>query len=291
MSNSYDFIWVDAFTDTLMGGNGCSVVFEADDVSYETRLAYVRETSLSECAYLQASSKADFGVRYYLADREIPLAGHPTIATCVALEATGKLEGRSSFTLEVGAGVIPIQIDRSAGLTVFTMTQFAPEFGRSYEPGVIAGLFGLSEADVVGTPQTVSTGTPFCVTRLRDHAALRRAKLDVAALNAFLETADFMEPFLCVAEGFTEKGDSSARLLLPPPLPAEDPFTGSATGAMGAYLWSTGALASPSFVAEQGHWMGRPGRASVEVLGPPDAITGVKVGGTGVVHMQGQVMF
>ena len=44
---------------------------------------------------------------------------------------------------------------------------------------------------------------------------------------------------------------------------------------------------SPEFIAEQGHWMGRPGTAIVEVLGPPDAISGVKVGGTARILMRG----
>ena len=56
---------------------------------------------------------------------------------------------------------------------------------------------------------------------------------------------------------------------------------------MAAYLWHHGLIGSPRFIAEQGHWMGRPGRAEVEVLGPPEAIEGVRVGGSGVVLMQG----
>lgn len=140
MAADYRFMWIDAFTDRPMAGNGCAVVFGADDVPVETRIAFVRETGLAECAYLQASERADFGARYYLATREILMAGHPTIATCRALEEAGLLEGRDSFTLEVGAGVLPIEIARGPGATVFTMTQFAPSFGRDHDPGRIAAL-------------------------------------------------------------------------------------------------------------------------------------------------------
>jgi PhzF family phenazine biosynthesis protein len=289
MADDYRFIWIDAFTGTAMGGNPCAVVFGADGIPVETRIAYVRETGLVECAYLQHSDRADFGARYYMADKEILLAGHPTIATCAALERAGMLAGRDSFTLEVGAGVIPIDVTRGAGPTVFTMTQFAPEFGREYPPGEIAALLGLSPDDILGTPRTVSTGTAFCVTVLRDHDALRQARLDLEAFAAYRPSTDFNEPFLCVTEGFTEAGDTSARMMMLPPLPAEDPFTGSATGCMACYLWANGLIAAPHFVAEQGHWMGRPGRAEVEVLGPRDAITGVRVGGSGVVLMDGKV--
>ena len=135
----------------------------------------------------------------------------------------------------------------------------------------------------------VEDRTAFCVTRLCDHAALRRSRLDLEAFAAYRPSTDFNEPYLCVTEGFTEAGDTSARMMMLPPLPAEDAFTGSATGCMACYLWANGLIDSPRFAAEQGHWMGRSGRAEVEVLGPMDAITGVRVGGSGVVLMDGTV--
>lgn len=59
----YPFDWVDAFCDAPFGGNGCVFVHGADGLSLEDRLALVRETSLSECAYLVSSEVADFGAR------------------------------------------------------------------------------------------------------------------------------------------------------------------------------------------------------------------------------------
>ena len=282
------FCWVDAFTDRPMGGNPCAVVFDADDLSVVERIAFTCETRLSECAFLVRSDTADFGARYYLASGEIPMAGHPTVATCAALDAAGLLANREHFTVEVGAGVVEIEVDRGGPVPVFTMTQYAPVFGERYEPARIAPLVGLTAEDVSGTPQTVSTGGPhFCVTLLRNHEALACARLDIAAL----EVSDFWEPFLCVLGGYTPDGDTAARLMLAPPEPPEDPFTGSATGSMAAYLWSENLIERPCFVAEQGHGMGRPGQARVEVLGPREAITGVKVGGSGVVLMQGEALF
>lgn len=292
-AKAYSFDWIDAFTDTPFGGNACAVVHEADDVSVDQRMALVRETSLSECAYLVASDKADFGARYYLANAEIPMAGHPTIATVASLLHRGMV-GVGRFTLEVGAGVLPIEVTEEDGRHLIAMTQARPEFGTQYDPAEVAAIYGLAAEDIIGTPQTVSTGTPFCVTVLRTQHALRRAVLDVPALMAFRERdphprAGIMEPFLVTLEGATEEGQTFSRLLLAPPLPAEDPFTGSATGCMAAYLWHRRLIQSPRFTAEQGHWMGRPGRAEVEVLGPPDDIEGVRVAGEGTVLMEGTV--
>lgn len=293
----YAFDWVDAFTDRPFGGNACAVVHGADDLSVENRLALVNETSLSECAYLQHSDVADFGARYYVATREILMAGHPTIATVTSLLKRGLIpldDGAASFTLEVGAGVLPITVrDGDTSRPEITMTQPAPEFLGQQEPGVIAALYGLDADDIIGTPEIVSTGTPFCIAVLRDQDALRRARLDPDALHHWQagidhESANILEPFLVTLSGI-DGGDTFSRLLLPPPLPAEDPFTGSATGCMACYLWARDLIATPEFQAEQGHWMGRPGRASVEVLGPRDAIAGVQVGGTGRVLMSGHL--
>ena len=110
----YVFDWVDAFSGQAFGDNGCVVVQGADDLAVEDRLALVRETSLTECAFVIGSDRADFGARYTLADREIPMAGHPTVATVIALLDRGRVRpdrhGRAAFTLEVGAGVLPITV-------------------------------------------------------------------------------------------------------------------------------------------------------------------------------------
>ncbi len=289
------FDWVGAFTDRAFGGNGCVVVHGADRLSLDDRMALVRETSLSECAFVVASDKADFGARYYLAEREILMAGHPTIATVASLLSRGLValdKGRAAFTLEVGAGVLPIEVTQNGdGAPEITMTQPRPQFGARHDAGEVAALFGLAAGDVLGTPRTVSTGTPFCITLLKDKKALRRAVLDAERLAKYAagQNGDFFEPFLVTLGGETPQGDVFSRLLLPPPMPEEDPFTGSATGCMAACLWAEGRLDSPRFVAEQGHWLGRPGRAQVTVLGPRDDISAVQVAGTGHVLMRGEL--
>jgi trans-2,3-dihydro-3-hydroxyanthranilate isomerase len=59
---------------------------------------------------------------------------------------------------------------------------------------------------------------------------------------------------------------------------------------MAAYLWHYGLIDQPTFIAEQGHWMNRPGRAAVEVIGPRDDIKNVKVGGMAVTVLRGKLV-
>jgi trans-2,3-dihydro-3-hydroxyanthranilate isomerase len=43
-------------------------------------------------------------------------------------------------------------------------------------------------------------------------------------------------------------------------------------------------------VAEQGHWMQRPGQANVELVGPPDDIESIRVGGQAVTVLRGELV-
>lgn len=281
--------WVDAFSNRPFGGNGCAVVHGGAVLDAATCMAFVRETSLVECTFTGPSDVADIHVRYFLASREIPFAGHPTIATVAALRDRGLITG-DHLLLETGAGEVPIEIRGD----LIEMTQVAPAFGKRPDPALVARAVGLEVADIVAPPQIVSTGLPFCITVLSDRATLDRAVLNVDALRDLAQTAgfegtDMMEPFLVTLSGATEQGDTFARLLLAPPSPPEDPFTGSATGAMAAYLWANGLMDKSSFCAEQGHGLGRPGQAQVTRVGPADAITGVRVAGHGHVLIRGEL--
>ena len=281
--------WVDAFTDRPFGGNGCAVVHDGGALPPETCLAFTRETSLTECTFVGPSEVADAKVRYFLPTRQIPFAGHPTIATVASLVHRGLVPG-DRLTLETGAGILPITL-RDGWIE---MTQPAPVFGPDIPADRVARVYGLDPSDIAAPPQMVSTGLPFCITLLRDRPALDRATLDAQALAELqpLLAPDgaFTEPYLLVRGGASPEGDTYARLLLPPPMPPEDAFTGSATGAAAAYLWASGLIARPRYIAEQGHGMGRPGQARVEVLGPPDAITGIRVAGRAHVLMSGDLL-
>ena len=289
------FMQVDAFTSTPLQGNPCAVIFEADGLAEEQMLAVAREMNLSETAFVLASEQADVRARYFTPAAEIPLAGHPTIATLYALVETGRLpvaDGATTVRLELEAGVIPVEVQVEKGRArQVIMSQLRPQFLASYAPAEVLPAFGLEpEAARADLPlQTVSTGTPQLMVPLREQEALRRAQIDPPAYRALKEKADFFSVHLFCMQGFTPAGATSARHLGLPPEPPEDPFTGSATGNMGAYLWRYGLLREPFFVAEQGHWMHRPGQATVEVVGPRHDISTVRVGGEAVAVLEGEL--
>lgn len=289
----YPFMQVDAFTEVALGGNPCAIFFDTDDLDDQTMLAITREMNLSESSFVKRSSIADFGVRYYTPMGEIPLAGHPTIATTFALVDSGRLSLAGDLTsihLELQVGPIPIEI-RSEGRQVrnITMSQKKPQFLKVYEPEEVLPVFGLSPDDLFpDLPiQTVSTGTPQLMVCVKDLGVLKKLNPNSKAYQKLHQASDWFSAHFFCLEGITPAGKTFARHLSPPPDIFEDPFTGSATGGMGAFLWHYGLLTDPIFIAEQGHWMQRPGQANVEVVGPRDAILTVKVGGAAITVLRG----
>jgi trans-2,3-dihydro-3-hydroxyanthranilate isomerase len=287
---------VDAFTGTPYGGNPCAIVFDADELSESAMQSIALEMNLSETAFVMTSEVADLRARYFTPVIEIPLAGHPTIATIYALIVSGRLPVPGpSFTiqLQLEAGVIPVEITGAdSSLPLITMSQLKPEFLRTYDPNEILPVFGLDESDALPDApiMTVSTGTPQLMIPLNSLESLKRAQPDIPRYESALEAGDFFSPHLFVLQGISEGGDTFARHFGLPPDTPEDPFTGSATGGMAAYLWSEGLIDRPKFVAEQGHWMGRPGEAYVEVVGSRDDIETVKVGGYAAEVMRGEIL-
>jgi len=293
------FLLVDAFTTKPLSGNPCAVVLDADALSPATRQRLAREFNQSETAFVDgfASGSGVITVRFFTPAEEIPLAGHPTIATVAALLHAGRLalpaDGTAlALTLELLHGPIRVEVLPGAAghPPLIWMTQRRPVFGAVHAPEAVLPLFGLTPDDLLpGAPiQTVSTGTPQLMLLLRDHAALRRAHVaDAAALGRYRAASDFFSPHLFCLGGATPVGHTFARHFGTPPDVAEDPVTGSATGGMAAYLWHYGYLDSPDFLAEQGHDLGRAGTVQVRISGPREAIAAVQIGGTGVVVLEG----
>lgn len=108
----YEITIVDSFTTERYAGNPCGVVTRAEGLSAEQMQAIARELNLSETAFATPSEVADFRVRFFTPRKEIPLAGHPTIATMHALVEDGLIElaeGSRRVTQELNVGVLPVR--------------------------------------------------------------------------------------------------------------------------------------------------------------------------------------
>ena len=121
-----------------------------------------------------------------------------------------------------------------------------------------------------------------------DLKVLKRIAIDIPGFTQLHAEGDFFSAHLFCLEGVTPSGNTFARHFAPPPDLFEDPFTGSASGGMAAYLWYYGLIEKPEFVAEQGHWMNRPGQAMLEIVGPRENIQSVKIAGQAITVIRGE---
>jgi len=285
------FKLVDAFTDKPLGGNPCAVLLGAENLTDEEMLAIAREMNQSETAFLMRSQSHHLKARYFTPEREIPLAGHPTIASIHAAIEHGLIKPQESISLELIEGPIRIDIELKNGVHLIHMFQRKPKFLERHDPLKIADLFNLKTSDFLdGAPiQTVCTGTPMMMVPLKSRSALADIKMNVDEYKKYREKSDFFSPHFFILSGATTDGDTFARHLGMPPDTFEDAFTGSATGCMGAFLWKYGLLTKNKFVAEQGHEMGRPGKAVVEAIGDFSDLESVVVAGTAVTVVDGTI--
>ena len=112
---------------------------------------------------------------------------------------------------------------------------------------------------------------------------VRAARIDTDGFNSLRNALNFASLRVFCAGGMSAEGDCFGRHFYASTSGvSEDAFTGSSAGSMAAYLWHHDRLAKPSLIAEQGHDMGRPGKATLELIGTEHAIEGVRV--TGIVN-------
>lgn len=165
------FRQVDVFGEDLCTGNPVAVVLDAEGLDDDALRRYSVWSNLSECTFVlpPTDRAADYRVRIFSLNTELPFAGHPTLGTARAwLDAGGTPHNPYMVVQECGAGLVPIRIhdDRLAFA--------APRRLRSgpVDPALVTAL-----VDILGIPleQVVDTewrdNGPRWVGLLLDHAS------------------------------------------------------------------------------------------------------------------------
>jgi trans-2,3-dihydro-3-hydroxyanthranilate isomerase len=250
-------------------------------------------------------------LRIFTPAREIPFAGHPIVGSWNALAREGVVplpEGGNGWTRihhEVGIGVLPVDIEFKDGAPVqVVMTQgkfeILDEVDDRHEQAEIARALGRLREDLdESLPiQVISTGLSSLAVPIRSLADLRHCRVNAALLGEIYTRLGATGCHAFSRETI-EIGESRAhaRFFAPADNIPEDPATGSAGGALGAYLVHHGASGGESvdgwvrFVIEQGDFIHRPSRINLEIKGKLGAIDEVRVGGSSVVVAHGEVVF
>lgn len=293
---------VDVFTDRPLAGNPLAVVLDGEGLSSVEMQAIAREMNLSETTFVLAPTKpeANYKVRIFTPGREMPFAGHPSIGTAHALAEEGKISLKERLTTvlqEVAIGVLPIEIEQvTGGGRVITMTQGKPRLGRALtDLEDLAKALGISREEIASDElpvQVSSTGLNQLMVPFRSLERIASLAPDFERLKAFEIRLQLDGCYVFVLKASDPKAFVHARFFIPSAGVPEDPATGSAAGALGAYLAANGVFGSKtpvSFNIEQGSETGRPSLITVTVhqnRGVPDL---AKVGGTSVTVLNGEM--
>ncbi len=310
---TYRFLQLDVFTDRAFSGNPLAIFPEAKGLSDELMLKIAREMNLSETVFVLESNTDEVlrRLRIFTPTREIPFAGHPVVGAWNALAREGVVPlpdggtGWQRIHHEVGIGVLPVDIEFKDGQPVqVVMTQgkfeILAEIDDGHEQAEVARALGLAREDLdEGLPiQVISTGLSCMVVPVRSLADLRDCRVN-AALLADIYTRYGGAGCHAFTRETLEVGASRAhaRFFAPADNIPEDPATGSACGALGAYLVHHGGLTLEpedgryKFVIEQGDFIQRPSRINLDVKGETRNVEEVKVGGPAVLVANGEVVF
>src|SRR5262249_17141922 len=94
-------------------GNPLAVVVGADALSNVQMAAFANWTNLSETTFLLRPTNplADYRVRIFTPNSELPFAGHPTLGSCHVWLTTGAVpKARSEVIQECESGLVRIRI-------------------------------------------------------------------------------------------------------------------------------------------------------------------------------------
>lgn len=248
------FSQIDVFGGAPYGGNPLAVVHDAVDVDEEAMQRFARWTNLSETTFLlpPGDARADYRVRIFTPDVELPFAGHPTLGSCHAwLSAGGEPKDGATIVQECAAGLIAIR-RTEAGLAFA-----APPLRRSgpVEESVLvrlAGQLDLDRAAIVDASWLVN-GPAWIGLLLENAAAVLAVRPGVVDADIGLAGLD--------ESGAPERLE--VRALMPKNgATDEDPVTGSLNAGLAQWLIGSGRLTAP-YVARQGTVIGRRGRVHV----------------------------
>ena len=276
---------VDAFAEEPLAGNPAGVLPDADGLGPDQMQAVAAEIGASETAFLHPSGSADRRVRYFTPTTEVDLCGHATIASHAHLHADGVVEA-GTHSLETNVGVLEIEVEPDGRVW---MTQDDPEVRTvDLDADRVAAAIGVDpEAlEVDGLPLAfASTGLPFLVVPVRLLSDLGGAEPEMDAVEALADEVEAVGVYAFTFDTLEGESTLHGRMWAPGAGVPEDPVTGTASGAVGAYLRRFDAFdAMPEEMAfEQGHFVDRPGTVFVRIGEE------VRVGGYAATALDGEL--
>ncbi len=297
------YVVVDVFTTDRYGGNQLAVITDGRGVSDVEMQKIANEFNFSETTFVLPPSddRNTARVRIFTKVQEVPFAGHPNVGTAYVLGRQGHVFGKPvgrTMRFEEAAGLVEVELlDGDDGVSGAAIAAPQPLAIRAtLEPATLADCIGLQPDEILltrHTPTIVSVGLPFCVGEVA-LASLSgaRARYDAFATAAtdggYADATGRFSTFVYarIGDGYDRL---RARMFAPLSGTFEDPATGSASAALGAYLASLDPLSEGTLRIDiaQGVEMGRPSEIALKIRKSGGQVAEVQVAGRCVQTMRG----
>ncbi|WWQ63957.1 PhzF family phenazine biosynthesis isomerase [Streptomyces sp. Q6] len=262
-----DVLRYSAFTTTPAGGNPAGVVLDASALDAADMLKIAADLGYSESAFLTPPPAGSGGaraytVRYFSPKAEVPFCGHATVATAVAL---AERHGTGDFLFHTAAGEVPVSVADDQGTLRATLTSVAPHVEGVADADLAEALAALdwpaADLDPALPPRISYAGARHLVLAAATRERLADLSYDFERLAALMRRLD-----LTTVQLVWRESDVTFHVRDPFPVGGvvEDPATGAAAAAFGAYLRELGLVpAAAGLTLHQGADMGRPGELTV----------------------------
>lgn len=259
-----------AFSTDPAGGNPAGVVLDATGLTDPGMLKIAADIGYSETAFItDRPEPGRYRVRYFSPLQEVPFCGHATVATAVAL-------GPGRHVFHTNAGEVPVTVDDHGRAT---LTSVPPHVAPIEDEQRLLAALRWSPADLdPALPLRIAyAGAHHPIVAAATRARLADLDYNGPDLTTLMRKNDWTTIQLVHRESPTQ-----FHVRNPFPIAGiyEDPATGAAAAALGAYLREL-QLVKPDAVLtlHQGDDMGRPGRLTVTLTpGEP----GIHVSGSAV---------
>lgn len=273
---------VNAFTNSVQGGNPAGVVLHADHLSESEMKAIAKTVGYSETAFIMDSDLADFKIRFFTPSDEVDLCGHATIASFTVLLQSAIIQA-GVYSQETKAGILKVNVSSSGDIF---MNQLTPTAYEILDKKAVADSLGLDDSLLLSLPQVYSTGLKDIMVHIKDLQAIESIQPDFDRITAISKAYHSTGYHVFTLETL---GEATAHCRNFAPLYAidEEAATGTASGAVSGYILEKGLIpmhdGKNTLIYEQGYEMQRPSEITAHLTVDDHVITEVTVGGKGII--------
>jgi PhzF family phenazine biosynthesis protein len=272
MTDAPTILRLSAFAADPTGGNPAGVVLDASRLDDASMQRIAADVGYAETAFVTASAtdgrSRRHSLRYFSPIAEVPFCGHATVATAVAL---AERDGVGAVAFDTPVGEVLIDTRETDGVISASFTSVDPWVGPVDDEVLdrLLGLLGVVRRDLRDDmpPRIAFAGNRHPVVVFADASTFDDFRFDPAALRSLMDDQGWAGTVTTALQ--TAPTEFETRNLFPVGVITEDPATGSAAAALGAYLRDLGGIETPGrLVVHQGRHVGRPSVLLVDV--PPE---------------------